>query len=224
MEIAQLILEIIIILLGLYMAFFKSYFSEHGKQLALKDHIEELTRKVENVKSEIDFLTKTKFDLATNERSAIIDYHSNYYDWRNTVLNLYPSVINEDNFDSKDQFINESRTKELLTKNSEERLSLFQTSEQPNKSKTEMVIACMKLQHHAAKYFSLVAKEYLNLHYTKKAKPVEEHLEITKEHYQNIEELLDKFMSEKIQLFKELKAIENEVNAQLKYQLFKEVS
>lgn len=219
----ELFLEVIIIMIGLYLAFFKSYFSEHGKQLALKEHVEGLTQKVETIKSEIDLLTKTKFDLATNERTAILDYHSKYYDWRNSMLALYPSVINENNFDSKDQFFNDVRTKELFAQNSEERLNLFDNSQKINEIKKNTKIACMEMQHHAESFFGKAAYEYMMFHYAKKTNPPEKHLDMQKEHYDKVKGILEDFRKEKIELFQKLVPLENELNNYLRQQLFKEI-
>ena len=45
----QTILEVLILLLLLYLAFFKSYFQEKGKNLATKEDTEEITSLVESV-------------------------------------------------------------------------------------------------------------------------------------------------------------------------------
>jgi hypothetical protein len=205
------------------MAFFKSYFSEHGKQLALKEHVEELTKKVETVKSEIDLLTKTKFDLATNERTAILDYHSKYYDWRNSILALFPSVINEINFDTKDVFFNDVRTKELFARNSEERLNLYDNSEELNKIKKEAKISCIKMQHHVEDYFRRSAYEYMIFHNLKKLNPLEKHLDLQKEHYEKIEVIFQEFRDKRMELFKVTVTLENKLNEYLRRQLFKEL-
>lgn len=223
MDTVQIILEIIIIILGVYMAFIKSYFSEHGKQLALKEHVEELTKKIETVKSEIDFLTKTKFDLATNERSAILDFHSKYYDWRNSLLKLYPSVINETNFDTYDQFFNDARTKELFTQNAEERLNLFENTAELIELKKGTLIACLEVQQLAQEYFGNVAYEYMLYQHHKKTNPIENHLDIQKEHYEKVKVILKEYREKKLILFKKLIPLENNLNNYLRKQLFKEI-
>ena len=48
----QLIIEIIILFLGLYLAFFKGYFKQKGKNLATLKDIGEITNKVEEAKKE----------------------------------------------------------------------------------------------------------------------------------------------------------------------------
>jgi len=56
MDIARLILDSIIILLGLYWIFIKSYYSEKGKNHATKEDVKEITDKIESVK--LDYLRK----------------------------------------------------------------------------------------------------------------------------------------------------------------------
>lgn len=53
MQLTQIILEIVILLCGLYLALFKSYFTEKEKNLATLEDIKDITKKVEEVKSEI---------------------------------------------------------------------------------------------------------------------------------------------------------------------------
>ncbi len=223
MELTQVILEVLIVVLGLYMAFFKSYFSEHGKQLALKEHIEELTKKVETVKAEINFFTQTKFDLGTNERNAILDYHSKYFDWRNSVLALFPSVINKNNCDSWEQFIDEVRIKELFTQNADERLNLFDNSTKLIEIKKNTKIACMEIQHDAERVFSKVSREYMIYNIKMKVAEQNTQLELQKEHYDKIEVLNNEFRKRKLDSFAALVLLENSLNDYLREQLFKEV-
>lgn len=53
-QLLEYILNAILILIGLYQAFFKSYFTEKGKRLAVKEDIEEITEKIERIKSEFN--------------------------------------------------------------------------------------------------------------------------------------------------------------------------
>ena len=56
MDIARLILDSVIILLGLYLVLIKSYYSEKGKNLATKEDIKDITDKMESVK--LDYLRR----------------------------------------------------------------------------------------------------------------------------------------------------------------------
>lgn len=42
-NVVTLIIQLLILFIGLYLAFLKSYFTEKGKQLAVKEDIEEIT-------------------------------------------------------------------------------------------------------------------------------------------------------------------------------------
>jgi len=54
MEIARLILDVLVILLGFYWIFIKSYSAEKGKNIATKEDIKDITDKIESVK--LDYL------------------------------------------------------------------------------------------------------------------------------------------------------------------------
>ena len=65
----EIIFDIILVLIGLYLALFKSYFQEKGKNIATSEDIEDLTLKVESVKQnfiEKNASLKAKLDLLTN--------------------------------------------------------------------------------------------------------------------------------------------------------------
>ena len=54
-DFVQIALQIILILLGLYLALVKSYFQEKGKNIATKKNIEEITQKVEKIKNDLNY-------------------------------------------------------------------------------------------------------------------------------------------------------------------------
>ena len=70
----QIILDIIIIGIGLYLALVKSYFKEKGKNLATKEDIGEITSKVENVKSEIELLTHRKMTFEDENDNHLLNF------------------------------------------------------------------------------------------------------------------------------------------------------
>jgi hypothetical protein len=81
MQLTEIILEVLILLCGLYLALFKSYFTEKGKNLATLEDIEDITKKVEEVKSEIQkqqLVEKQKRELKNNallNSLTLIDAH-----------------------------------------------------------------------------------------------------------------------------------------------------
>jgi len=81
MEIINLIFDILTILLVLYFIFFKSYFSEKGKNIAKKEDIEEITEKIENLKLSIQNINSKRHDWFLENKQSIIDFYDNYILW-----------------------------------------------------------------------------------------------------------------------------------------------
>jgi hypothetical protein len=65
LQILQCVLEVLILLLGLYLTFFKSYFQEKAKNLATKEDIGEITQTVEKIKNQLSYSTQSKLSLKT---------------------------------------------------------------------------------------------------------------------------------------------------------------
>jgi len=59
LEIPRIVLDLILILMGLYYLFFQNYFSEKGKNLATKEDISEITKKIESIK----YNNSVKFEM-----------------------------------------------------------------------------------------------------------------------------------------------------------------
>jgi len=108
LEIIRLIIEIILLLIVFYLAFLKSYFKEKGKQLAIKEDIEEITVKVESIKSDFqrendDLKAKIQHLLTiqethrNEERNVIIDFYRKYNDWLYSLLEIPYATYNRGN-------------------------------------------------------------------------------------------------------------------------------
>src|ERR1035437_3917179 len=82
----QILLETAAVLIGLYLAFFKSYFQEKGKNLATKEDITEITEKIEKVKSDIGILTHKKISLSTEKQNSLMELISKYSAWLNYIM------------------------------------------------------------------------------------------------------------------------------------------
>lgn len=90
----NMILQIAILIGGLYLIFFKSYFKEKGKNLATMEDIGEITREVEEVKSLIqkqNIAYQINFSELTKRRYDRID-------------NLYVDLVNLQNFVKQNMF------------------------------------------------------------------------------------------------------------------------
>ena len=104
-QIIILVLQAILIFIVLY---FKSYFSEKGKNIATSEDIEELTLKVESVKqnfieknaiikSELDILVNIQTGYKTEKRLAILEFHKKFSLWIELHTIAYIPLIDESN-------------------------------------------------------------------------------------------------------------------------------
>lgn len=107
----EIILDIILVLIGLYLALFKSYFQEKGKNIATSEDIEDLTLKVESVKQnfiEKNASLKAKLDLLTNlrtshkndERNSLIEFHKTIKSWISLLTESSPTLV--DDYDNQE--------------------------------------------------------------------------------------------------------------------------
>lgn len=86
MNIAVLIFSILTFVSSLYVIFFKSYFTEKGKNLATKQDIDGITKSVESIK--VEFIKETerlKHELQFDNQINL-GYH---VDMKNSVIHLY---------------------------------------------------------------------------------------------------------------------------------------
>jgi hypothetical protein len=110
----EIFLQTILIIICLYLAFFKSYFHEKGKNIATKEDIKEITGLVETIKNQIHYTTQSKFSLRIEERNALVKHYEKYNYWLNTLLDTYFGGINEENklkLKELEQKLNDARFK-----------------------------------------------------------------------------------------------------------------
>jgi len=93
----RLIIEAVILLLLLYLAFLKSYFQEKGKNVATKEDVEEITSLVESVKSQLQFSLQAKLSFRAEEHQTLVDYFSRYSTWLSAITSWSAVGINKDN-------------------------------------------------------------------------------------------------------------------------------
>ncbi|MGV3630087.1 MAG: hypothetical protein ACO1O6_02725 [Bacteroidota bacterium] len=79
----------------MYLALFKSYFQEKGKNLATKEDVEEITKMVETVKTEIHFQNESKYSLRVEERNSLVNFYEKYHVWLSAVSDVYFGGVND---------------------------------------------------------------------------------------------------------------------------------
>ena len=98
----ELIIGIILLFITLYLAFFKSYLTEKGKSVALKEDLKELTSEVESVKdkfvkeqeimkTDLQRILNNELSYRNEERDAIISFHGIINQWIYSILEVHLS-------------------------------------------------------------------------------------------------------------------------------------
>lgn len=114
----NLALEIVIIIGGLYLAFFKSYFTEKGKNLATFEDITGITTKIESVKE----VFNTKIESIKSElQKNNITYQINLFELTKIrfqrIDNLYEDLVNLQKFTQVNMFYFKDDTDYQFKKN-----------------------------------------------------------------------------------------------------------
>lgn len=100
MDNLQILLDIILILIGLYLAFFKSYFAEKGKNLATKEDIGEITKEIETIKKEIDINSQKRLTYYFDRKKTSIDFLNSISIWLDYAMRPLSNLSNN-NTDKK---------------------------------------------------------------------------------------------------------------------------
>jgi hypothetical protein len=215
MEFIQIILEIILIILGLYLALFKSYFQEKGKNLATFEDIEEITEKVESIKTDfireteklkldLQYTNQVRFSIKTEEMKSLFDYYEKYYLWLNILLEFYFGVFDEDNpelLKNSENVINDANFKLILAEAKAELLidnaALFTHSH-------KMKVQTLQFQHFINTSIQEFKKIQFEIKSMKATTPIAEQLIPYKELSDKMIEFNSKFNDQKLLHYKEI--------------------
>jgi len=97
MDILQIFTNIILILIGLYLVFGKSYFSEKGKNLATKEDIGFITKEIETVKNEIGYSIQIKNEFLKERKEVALSFNDNasfFIDYSSKVIDILANNYN----------------------------------------------------------------------------------------------------------------------------------
>jgi len=100
MDYLQILFNAFFVILGLYLAFGKSYFSEKGKNLATKEDIGFITKEIETVKNEIVFSIQRKNDFLKESKEVALIFNDNasfFIDYSSKVIDILAN--NSNNFE-----------------------------------------------------------------------------------------------------------------------------
>lgn len=100
----QIGLQAVLIIVVIYLAFFKSYLKQKGKNLATKEDISGITREIEKVKSELQVTTKNEIDFKADQRKAVLEFYDSFVYWYEVVLELSNSNLDADRMKEIEQY------------------------------------------------------------------------------------------------------------------------
>lgn len=200
----QLVLEVTIIVLLLYVAFFKSYFQEKGRNLATKEDVEEITKLVEKVKSRLQFSLQATLSLRAEEHQALIDYFSKYSAWLSAITDC--SFAGIDSYDSPR--LVEIRTQLDMRYQDVSfaagKMRLFVADENIRSQSSQLGIKTLKFHAHAQN----MTFEFAGILLEAKRKQLEitpdEQLERFRESLEKRSELYARFKAEQIKMYSDL--------------------
>ena len=205
----EIVLEIILILIGLYLAMFKSYFQEKGKNIATSQDIEDLTLKVEsvkqqfleknaNLKAKLDLLTNLQISHKTEERLALIDFHKKIKSWIGLLTESSPSLVDDYNNEEIQSKIHSYELTFRQVLSAEALLELYVDDEQLTQLISELKIKVLEvlapyplkcllsLKHNNFKIKQLDFEQNLDLKSAKHEKLLDERIEIYEDYRKNM--------------------------------------
>jgi hypothetical protein len=167
-EILHLTLDAFLSALALYLAFFKSYFQEKGKNIATKEDIEEITIKIESIKNEFHFSTQSKISLKLEERNSLVNCYEKYTHWLNTILFLRIAGINEGNKEEIKIYENQLHEAKHQFELASGRMALFVNNEELSNLLQHLHIKTYEIHGLANLFLHQIAFSLLEIRFSEK--------------------------------------------------------
>jgi hypothetical protein len=108
MNLFQIIIDILLVIISLYIAFFKSYFTEKWKNIATKEDIGYITKEIETVKNEVQYSNQIKIEINKEKKDIAITF----YDQVSFFIDYSTKII--------EVLANNQTNLELITKQTED--------------------------------------------------------------------------------------------------------
>ncbi|MBT2620843.1 hypothetical protein [Chryseobacterium sp. ISL-6] len=150
MDIAIFIIQVLIFAAIIIAYFFiknllPSYFSEKGKNLATKEDIEDITKKIKTVESKINVRTNGEIDYQSLKRKIVLEYFATYNSWERLITD--GNANTEINSETKNNILLQKIKDSKLQYNLKEgEIELFIEDEEFYKLRTEVTIKLLRLQ------------------------------------------------------------------------------
>jgi uncharacterized protein YlzI (FlbEa/FlbD family) len=211
MDSIQIILEVILILIGLYLALFKSYFQEKGKNIATKQDIEEITEKVETIKNNLMFGTQSKLTLKNEERNALVGCYEKYSYWLNACYDIYFGGIIEQNQTKLEDMDNKLQSANFEFEMAQGKMELFVNNESLTELFNKIKLYTLQLQHLSQGAIVDVEYNFFEIEKMKSQTPPAVQLEPYKELLNKRRERLKTFNEAKIEQYTKVVPLNKEL-------------
>jgi hypothetical protein len=215
MQLPQLIIDGLLLLTTSYIAFFKSYIQEKGKNLATQEDIGRITSIVEEIKTglnkEIELLksnlllyTQNKFSIKSAERDALFALSDAYAGWLYSLIRFSFSPYSVDNIEELDKVPLKFAEKLYELDLAQNHLKLFMHDYQLLELLKELIILTIELE--SITNSNIFKYKYIyGLHKIENTNTKPEYRsELYKKLQEEIKPLLDNFHEKRINQFRQI--------------------
>ena len=218
MTILQIIIESLLFIIGLYLAFFKSYFQEKGKNLATKEDISEITKQVESIKNDFLFSTQSKISLKTEERNSLVNCYEKISYWLNISYDTYFGGINYETKSKLQEIENKIDDARLQFELANARMELFMNNSKISEKMSELRKKTLSLSHLSLEFILNLEIGFHEIEQSK-AEFEEKQIDVLKAVYAKRKELSEELKNSKIELYNRIVPIEGEVQVLIYHHL-----
>lgn len=211
----QIILQILTILVGLYLALFKSYFQEKGKNIATQEDIGKITKAVEDVKKQFTIETEIlrnnlnlfsgSFQSIKNlERTALIEMNLKYSQWLQSLKNFSLAYYSYDFYEpllQKHLYFSEKQTEFDIA---EDNLHLYVHDPELMSLKKEITTATYKLHLSVISNILSFVLNCQNYNRILENRDNRDTLEENKKYHEQQQPVIDKSIQEMVSCYQEI--------------------
>lgn len=223
MQLIEIILQLSLLLLLGYVAFFKSYFVEKGKNLATKEDIEEITKTIETVKNDIHLSTQFKISIKNEERNALVEGYIKYSNWLNSVVDVYFSGISEANEEALDSIYMKLDDAKFQYELAVAKIGLFVDQRELTELIGRLKISTLEFQHQVNDTSHKLKEIFFNMKVEMKATPIGNQPAVYKKYLDQQAEVFRVFRESKLAKFAEIAPLQRQYQL-LSYNRIREIT
>ena len=228
----QIILQILIICLGLYLAFFKSYLQEKGKNVATQEDIGKITKAIEDVKKQFTIeaeLLKNNLNIysgsfqsiKTLERNALVEINLKYSQWLHSLQTFSLVYYSYDFFEPllhKDLFFSEKQSEFEVA---EDNFHLYVHDEELMGIKKELTSATFKLHLSVITHIISFIKNCREYNLILQNMPLGQEVEQNRKYHEKQQPIIESSISEMAELYKKILPHQVAFIKALNYRIYK---